>query len=117
MPYVSRDTNGNINGVFANPQDFTSEYLDDADPAVVAFLTPKAAPFSVSQRQARLALAQAGLLDQVNAAVAASDQATQITWDYATEISSNHPMLAAVAAKLNLPLAQIVQLFQTAATL
>ena len=41
MPYVSRDSNGAINGMFANKQTgFAEEYLPDDDPQVVAFLNP-----------------------------------------------------------------------------
>jgi hypothetical protein len=40
MPYVSRDTGGNINGLFAAPQDFAKEFLPDDDPEVVAYLEP-----------------------------------------------------------------------------
>jgi hypothetical protein len=39
MPYVQRDDEGNITGIFANPQPgFAEEYLPDDDPEVVAFL-------------------------------------------------------------------------------
>lgn len=41
MPYVSRDDNGNINGLYANLQPgFAEEYLPDDDPEVVAFFNP-----------------------------------------------------------------------------
>lgn len=40
MPFVSRNSNGNINGVFANRQDFAAELLPDNDPAIIAFLNP-----------------------------------------------------------------------------
>jgi hypothetical protein len=65
----------------------------------------------VSQRQARLALLNAGLLDKVNAAVAASDAATQIMWDYSSEIRSDNPLIAALGAQLGLTPTQIAQLF------
>ena len=45
MPYVQRDNDGNINGMFANPQpDFAEEYLPDDDPEVVTFLEKANAP-------------------------------------------------------------------------
>ena len=71
----------------------------------------------VTPRQARLALNAAGLLDKVNAAVAAADPATQITWEFATQIDRNDPLIAALAGVLNLSSAQIDTLFAQAATL
>src|ERR1700694_4735954 len=52
-------------------------------------------PPVVSMLQARLALLGAGLLDRVNAAVAAADQATQISWEFATEGHRASPVIAA----------------------
>jgi hypothetical protein len=117
MPYVGRDAHGNINGLFANPQDFTKEFLPDTDPTVVAFLTPNPVPQSVTQRQARIALSRAGLLGQLQSAINTADAETQITWEYASVIHRDDPVLAAMAAKLNLTSAQIDQLFATAATI
>lgn len=74
-------------------------------------------PSIVTMRQARLALLQSGLLSQVNAAVAAADEATQITWDYSSEVHRNHPFVATLAAALNLSDAQLDGLFTLAATL
>jgi hypothetical protein len=72
---------------------------------------------SVTPRQARLALNAAALLSQVDAAVAAADQATQITWEFATQIDRNDPLIATLAAGLNLSSAQVDALFAQAATL
>ena len=74
-------------------------------------------PSIVTMRQARLALLQSGLLSQVNAAVAAADEATQITWDYSSEVHRNHPFVATLAAALNLSDAQLDGLFTLAASL
>jgi len=44
MPYVQRDTGGNVIGVYARLQPgYATELLADNDPAVIAFLTPAAA--------------------------------------------------------------------------
>lgn len=45
MPYIQRDEAGNINGLFANPQEFipNEEFLPDDDAAVVAFTNPESA--------------------------------------------------------------------------
>jgi hypothetical protein len=72
---------------------------------------------SVTPRQARLALLQAGLLDQVQAAVDAAGGATKITWEYALEIKRTDPMITAIGSALNLAPEQIDNLFQLAATL
>jgi len=106
-----------ITGVFANLPSFPTTQLAGDDPTVVAFLTPNPVPQSVSPRQARLALNQQGLLDQVNAAVTAAGGATLITWEYATQINRSDPMIAALSTQLNLTSAQLDQLFQLAATL
>lgn len=42
MVYVSRDAQGNINGVFAGPQTYAQEAIADDDPTVVAYLNPPA---------------------------------------------------------------------------
>src|ERR1700719_2195865 len=54
----------------------------DPTPAPAAPTVPQI----VSPRQARLALAQNGLLDHVNATINASDQSTQVWWEYASII-------------------------------
>ena len=72
---------------------------------------------SLTPRQARLALNAAGLLPKVEAAVAAADKATQITWEFATTIERGDPLLASLAAALQLSSAQIDDLFKTGATL
>lgn len=114
--WVSRDSSGAINGLCANQQPgYADEQLNSADPAVTAFLTSPPPVTSVTPRQARLALLGAGLLDQVEAAVKTAGGATQITWDYATQINRNDPLIATIAIGLNLTSAQIDALFKDAA--
>lgn len=74
-------------------------------------------PASVSARQARLALLAAGLLDTVNAAVAAAGGATQIEWDHATQIDRASPLLASIGAALSLTGEQVDELFRAASAL
>jgi hypothetical protein len=114
--WVSKDANGNVTGVFANPQSFAVTQTTSDDPAVVAHLNPTPV-ITVSQRQARLALQAAGLLDKVNAAVNSADVPTQITWNYASCISSNDPLIATVGAKLGLTSQQVAALFVQAQSL
>ena len=74
-------------------------------------------PTVVSMRQARLALLQAGLLATVDAAVAAGGDADKITWEYATEVDRNSPLVTNMALALNLTEQDLDNLFTLAATL
>lgn len=78
---------------------------------------PSPVPQSVTPRQARLALLAAGLLDDVNAAVAAAGPQAQIDWDYALEIRRDNALIASMAGQLNLSSEQIDDLFRAAAVL
>jgi hypothetical protein len=94
---------------------------DQYDEGVFTRLPPpkpaSAVPTSISPAQARLALLGAGLLDQVEAAVAAGSRATQIAWEMATVIERNSPTVAALSAALGLTDAQLDDLFTTAASI
>lgn len=76
---------------------------------------PDAVPFSVSMRQARLALLGAGMLTQVEAAINALPEpqrtAAKITWEYSTEVQRNFGLVPQMAAALGLTDAQIDALF------
>ena len=74
-------------------------------------------PQIVSPRQARLALVQNGLLDQVNATINASDKTTQVWWEFASVIERQNPILIQVATNIGLQSYQIDALFVLAATL
>lgn len=74
-------------------------------------------PQLVTARQARLALLDAGLLDQVEAAIAAGSRADQITWEFAVDVRRDHALIANLGAALNLTSERIDGLFRTAATL
>ncbi|ULQ46936.1 hypothetical protein JN531_001310 [Flagellatimonas centrodinii] len=73
-------------------------------------------PASVTARQARLALNAAGLRTQVESAIAQADQATQDTWEYATEIERGNPIVGLIASGLGLTDEQVDALFVDAAT-
>lgn len=83
--------------------------------AVVSAAAP--APTVVSMRQARLALLQSGLLDQVATAINAGSQADQITWEYATEVRRADPLVANLSVALGLTELQLDGLFTLAASL
>lgn len=74
-------------------------------------------PQVLTARQAKLVLHAAGLLDDVDAAVAAADKATQIEWEYATEIRRDWPTLVAMADALGMTDAQLDDLFVAGALL
>lgn len=97
--YVQSDANGP--GDIYDPGTGT---FSPAPPVVVV-------PASVSMRQARLALLSAGLLDQVNALIATQSQATQIEWDYASDVWRDRDLVASLGAGLGLTGAQIDALF------
>ncbi|MDO8980541.1 MAG: hypothetical protein Q7V17_15040 [Afipia sp.] len=79
-------------------------------PAIPLYIPP-AIPRTVTPRQARLALFNAGLLDAVQAAVDVAGGATKITWEYAMEISINDPLIASLAQSLELSQEQVEGLF------
>ena len=83
---------------------------------------PVVIPQSVTMRQARLALLGVGLLDDVDAAIAAipdpvQRQAAQIEWEYATTVVRDSSWVQTLGASLNLTSAQIDELFIAAAKL
>ncbi|RKK04826.1 hypothetical protein EBE87_20305 [Pseudoroseomonas wenyumeiae] len=74
-------------------------------------------PESVTPLQARKALRAAGLLPQVQTAIAAAGDEAQEEWDYALEVRRDHPLLNAVAGELGLERHDIDALFRSAALL
>lgn len=66
---------------------------------------------SVTPKQARIALAQAGILAQVNDMVRAADEVTQITWDYALTINRDDPLIVQMGTSLGLSSDDIDALF------
>lgn len=76
-----------------------------------------AIPRAVTMRQARLALLNAGLLDDVNAAIAAAGTAEQIEWEYAQEVSRSHGLVPTMATQLGMTSGQLDALFVAAAAL
>lgn len=75
-------------------------------------------PSVVSRRQAKFALLQSGLLDDVDAAIATSgDRAAQIEWADAQEFRRDWTALVAMKPALGLTDAQVDDLFRLAATL
>lgn len=74
-------------------------------------------PQSVTMRQARLALLQAGLLDEATNAVAGAGPAAQIEWEYSSDVGRNAALVQALSGALGLTDEQLDGLFVVAATL
>lgn len=78
-------------------------------------------PVVVTMRQARLALLGAGLLAQVNTAVAnmpgAEGDAARIEWGYAQEVRRDSPLVAELSAALGLTDETLDNLYKVAAGL
>lgn len=69
-------------------------------------------PHSVTRFQARAALMQAGLFDQVTAAVAAAeDPMITLAWAESVELLRNSPTIATLSAALGLTEAEVDALF------
>lgn len=67
-----------------------------------------------SRFQAKAALAAAGLLSQVETAVASADPTAQLAWAEAIEFRRNSPTILALAAVVGLTETQIDDLFRSA---
>lgn len=88
---------------------------------IVPSQVPIVVPVSVTMRQARLALLQAGKLPTVNAAIASMSgiqgEAARIEWEFSNEVKRAQPLVAALAPVLGMTSDQLDQLFITAAGL
>ena len=89
--------------------------IEDAKPPVAPV------PEVVTMRQARLALLGAGLLAQVEAAIASMPEpyktAASIEWEYSNALQRSNPLVAQLGAALGLDDAEIDALFVEAAKL
>lgn len=72
---------------------------------------PPVVPQSVEMRQARLELFDAGLLDDVEAVIAAAGRAAQIEWEFAQRVERSHPLIAIVQQQNGLTDDQIDEMF------
>ena len=78
---------------------------------------PPVVPQIVSRAQFILALLQIDLLDEVEAAIALADRATQINYQERLEFERGFPLIATMAAVLGKTDAEVDALFVLAATL
>lgn len=102
-------------------QETVREYTSAELAAIANQPTLPPVPQSVTMRQARLALLQTGLLEQVNTAVAslpgATGEAARIEWEFSSTVERNRPLVQSLSVALNLTPAQLDDLFMLAATL
>jgi hypothetical protein len=112
---IDRTTDEAPEGWLVVESEIVCGMLWDGEQFTVPAPTPDPVPASVSPRQARTALRAAGLLSAVNAAVAAAGEQAQIDWDYALEVRRDNPLIASMAAGLNLTSEQVDDLFRAAA--
>lgn len=102
---------------------FTRADFPDAQPPAIPEYVPVVDPVPevVTMRQARLALLGAGLLAQVNTAVAnmpgAEGDAARIEWEYAQEVRRDSPLVAGLSAALGLTDETLDNLYKVAAGL
>lgn len=82
---------------------------------------PAPPPSAVTMRQARLALLQAGKLNDVAEAIAGlpspQKEAAQIEWEYSTEVKRDSALVTQLAPALGLDAAALDALFTQASTL
>ena len=78
-------------------------------------------PKSVTMRQARLALLQAGKLQQVNDAISVMQgvqgEAARIEWDYSNEVKRTQPLTIALAQAIGMTESEMDALFVEASKL
>jgi hypothetical protein len=82
-----------------------------------AVLACARAAMHCTPRQARLALAAADLLGDTTTWVATQDEATQITWEFATVIQRTDPIIIAAGTALSLSDTDLDDLFTAAVAL
>jgi hypothetical protein len=112
MPYVDRDQNARVIGIYAVAQYDDQEFVDG-----VVHLDPQPI-LEVTMRQARLALLGAGLLDGVDAAIDALPEpqrsAARISWEFSRVVQRFQPWTVQLAASMGLSDAQLDNLFSIA---
>jgi hypothetical protein len=107
----------------ALPKESRPVFLAESSKEVKAYFAAQAEaakPTSVTMRQARLALLEAGLLDNVQNTIAgmqgAEGAAARIEWEYSSTMVRSQPLVAALAAALKLTSADVDALFLSAST-
>lgn len=119
----SMDDNG---GVEISPEQHAALLTGEAAGSVIApdgngvpTLRPRlaAVPATVTMRQARLALIDAGKYAAVQAAVAQADDRTRVEWEFAATVERDSPIVALLAQAVGLDDGTLDTLFTAAAAL
>ena len=76
---------------FTQPTDAELDSIEDSK--VASWLEKQKIPSVVEMRQARLYLESVGLLDNIDAQIAAMDKTAQIEWGFAKTVDRNHPLV------------------------
>jgi len=114
MANVSFDANGNLTGVYANVQSF-STVIDDNDPRIAALLTP---PVSCYLWQIEAVLGPAQWAAVQAAVTAKANPALSAFFAYGTNvIPSNSPTLVGLGAAIGLTPAQVAAIVTEAAAI
>ncbi|NEJ73778.1 hypothetical protein GR197_25095 [Rhizobium phaseoli] len=118
MPYVMRNADGDICGLFEQLQEgYADELLASDNAAVVAYLNKPLPVVAVSARQFRVTLRRAGLLDQVKVWVAQQDGEIQDAFEYSGTFVKDSPMMVAGFAAMGFSAQQIDEFFSAASQL
>ena len=112
--------NGKIiyDGIEGLPEEFPLTTAEIAEINSPRAISSAPIPTSVSMRQARLALLNAGLLSTITAAInTRGSQEALIEWEFAATIDRGSNLVTQLAASLNLTEEQLDNLFYTASIL
>lgn len=119
MGYAIRNNGASWRAVESAADLIEGEVYSEEPPTPVVIANP--VPLSVTMRQARMALFQQGLLDQVSAIIAGmpspDKEAATIEWEYSQTVERDRPLVMFLGSQLGLTNEQVDQLFITAATL
>ena len=80
-------------------------------------VAPALAPDAISMRQCRLQLLSMQLLATVNSAVSEMDEAAQIEWEYANDVTRGFPLVVAMQQLLEMTDEDVDNFFTAAAAL
>lgn len=92
----------------------TGQYFEGLRGEDWAIVTPPPEPQipnSITPRQCRLLLLSRGMLSSVNEMIAGQDEATRITWEYATEFRRDNQLLVQLSTALGLSPDQVDEFF------
>ena len=97
---------------------FNRAVAGDFGPIAAYVAPPVVIPTTVTMRQARLAMLDAGILTSVRDALAAmtgpTGEAARIEWEYALMLERSNPLVASLSSTLGLTSTQLDELFTAA---